>query len=103
MAYQLLCNSCGVECQVVEGRTGGATHFWNIVQLDQAFYHVDCFACIGASLKDGFLLSDNDLRLRYWWDVDKYPSCNGSLNGEEIAEAYLLQELPEDEPEPTGD
>lgn len=103
MAYQLLCNTCGIDCQVVEGRAGGSTHFWNIIQLDRAFYHVDCFACIGASLKDGFLLNDNDLRLRYWWDVDKYPPCNGLLTGEEVAEAYLMQDQPEEEQKPAED
>lgn len=97
MAYQLLCNTCGIDCQVVEGRAGGATRFWNIIKLDREYYHVDCFACIGAALKDGFLLNDNNLRLRYWWDVDKYPPCSGTKSGEEVVETYLQQERPEEE------
>ena len=96
MAFQLLCNSCGLDCQVVEGRTGGTTRFWNIIQLDQQYYHVDCFACVGATIKDGFLLNDDDLRLRYWWDVDKFPACRGTLDGEAVAETYLEPESSEE-------
>ena len=97
MAYQLLCNTCGIDCQVVAGRSGGSVRYWNIVHLDRAFYHVDSFACIGAAPTEGFLMSDNDLRLRYWWDVDKYPPCSGPLNGEDVVEAYLRPEEKEEE------
>ena len=103
MAFQLLCNTCGIDCLVVEGRAGGTARFWNIIQLEREYYHVDCFACIGAAPKDGFLMKDNDLRLRYWWDVDKYPPCNGSLNGEEVAATYLGTEEPAESPESPQD
>lgn len=89
MAYQLLCNLCSLDCQVVEGRLAGARRYWNIVRIDRSYYHVDTFACIGNPLAEGFLLSDDDIRLRYWWDVSKYPTCDGELSAQYALEAWL--------------
>jgi len=89
MAYQLLCNLCSLDCQVVEGRLAGARRYWNIVRIDRSYYHVDTYACIGNSLAEGFLLSDDELRLRYWWDVSKYPACDGELSAQYTLEAWL--------------
>ena len=50
---------------------------------------MDTFACIGNPLAEGFLLSDDDIRLRYWWDVSKYPTCDGELSAQYALEAWL--------------
>ncbi len=89
MAFQLLCNRCGLECQVIEGRAEGLVRCWNLIRLEDAYYHVDCLACSGGSVSDGFLLADADMVLRYWWDVDKYPSCSGSLTASQVVDAYV--------------
>jgi hypothetical protein len=101
MAFQLLCNRCGLDCQVIEGRAEGNTRCWNLIRLENDYYHVDCLACAAGSVSDGFLLADADMVLRYWWDVDKYPSCNGSLTAKQVVDAYLsgLQELGKAPPE----
>ena len=43
-AYQALCKSAGLYCGVVIGNTGDqyADHAWNIVRINNNFYHVDC-------------------------------------------------------------
>ena len=43
-AYQALCKSAGLYCGVVIGNTGDAyaDHAWNIVRVNDKFYHVDC-------------------------------------------------------------
>ncbi len=85
MAYQLLCTMCGVPCQVVSGRLNSELHYWNLIQLDQDYYHVDCSACVGHELTDGFLKKDSDLWGSYWWESEHYPAANGSLTAKKLA------------------
>ncbi len=101
MAYQLLCNECGLECQVVEGRVDGARRYWNIIRIGGSYYHVDAYACISEAVAEAFLRSDDEMRLRYWWDVNKYPACGGELTAQQILDELLPPETaePEDEAE----
>lgn len=82
MAYRLLCGRIGVSCQVVEGKLNGRTHYWNILKLGKDYYHVDCSACGDGRLC--FLLPDEALIGSYWWDVEKYPKCQGALDAEKV-------------------
>ena len=98
MAYQLLCSRCGVNCQVVEGKKAGKAHFWNILKLGQEYYHVDCSACGDGTLF--FLLPDEELIGEYWWDVDRYPPCQGTLNAQQVfALCYGTEAVAETLPE----
>ncbi len=36
---------------------------------------------------------------RYWWDVDKYPSCEGPLTIQQILDLVLSRESVTEEPE----
>ena len=95
MAYELLCSLCGIPCQVVSGRLNSETHYWNLIYLDQAYYHVDCSACIGHELTDGFLKQDSDLWGSYWWESELYPAAQGELNAETLMEEYMsIKPLP---------
>lgn len=89
MAYQLLCNLADIECQVVEGRRSGSVYYWNMIHLEDSWYHVDSFACIGEAVTIGYLRTDSDLLAQYWWDVDKYPVCDGSMSIMQVIEKYL--------------
>ena len=75
MAYELLCTMCGIPCQVVSGRLNSETHYWNLILLDQSYYHVDCSACVGRELKDGFLKRDSDIWGSYWWEPEAYTAA----------------------------
>lgn len=43
-AYQALCKSANLYCKVIIGNTGDkySDHAWNIVRVNNQFYHVDC-------------------------------------------------------------
>ncbi len=42
-AYDYLCMLADIDCFVVTGtNSSGATHAWNMVYLDNSWYHVDC-------------------------------------------------------------
>lgn len=70
MACQALCGLLGIDCQVVQGRRDNETHFWNMVTLDGASYHLDL-----SGIDRLFLVSDEQMLGRYWWDTELYPSC----------------------------
>ena len=87
LAYRALCGALGIECMVVEGVSGGVAaeeHFWNIVELNGAYYHVD----VSGMAEDpaaSFLLSDDALWGRYIWEAADYPACDGLLTFAEVA------------------
>ena len=101
MAYQLLCNHCGIDCRVVEGRMEGSVHYWNIIGIDRDFYHVDCSACVGGNLAEGFLFDDSRMMPKYWWDVDKDPPCSGEITLQQVLELILARQNPPEEGEET--
>ncbi len=40
-AFKLLCQSAGLECILVTGDSKGVGHLWNMVKLEDEWYHVD--------------------------------------------------------------
>lgn len=73
LAYKLLCDGAGVECQVVQGVLDGAAHYWTIVSGQEGYRHVD------PTLDEGFLLTDGQM----WehgaeWTATDYPVCGES-------------------------
>ncbi len=71
LAYTDLCHRGGLECMVVEGQKDWEDYFWNIVQIDGQYYHVDLFS----GLENGFLKTDGDFWGRYRWTINEYPKC----------------------------
>lgn len=73
MALMAGCRETDMACSVVRGRLDGVDHVWNIVTVDGQPYHVDLTAGDSA-----FLVGDDSLWGRYWWDTSLYPACPGS-------------------------
>lgn len=86
MALEAGCQAIGVGCQVVSGRMDGESHIWNIVTLEDSFYHVDV-SNWAAGEAAAFLAGDEDIWGAYWWDTSEYPVCPASYSETEIAEA----------------
>lgn len=97
-AYKLLCDCLGIECLVVEGERnddGVGDHFWNIINIDGEYYHVD-ISRFASGPERAFLMSDEDFWGEYYWSKDDYPRCSGSLGPESVFD------FPEEEhPQPT--
>lgn len=98
LAFKALCDMVGVECLVVSGRLDRAEHYWNIITVDGASYHVDVSAAAELGLAGTFLISDSDMWGHYWWDNEKYPQCEGSLSY-----SALIEEPDEPSPETSPD
>ena len=71
MTYQGLCQLAGIPCQIVSGTRDGKGRYWNIVELDGVFRHVDVYAQEG---RDPFLHTDSQMT-NYNWDTTAYPVC----------------------------
>lgn len=101
LAYSALCRRLGIECTVVEGSIGtmGAEpHFWNMICLDGAYYHVDVSA-FADNPAGAFLLNDDRMWGKYLWNADEYPACSGLLTY-----SGLTGQAEEEHPqEPTGE
>ncbi len=97
LAYRVLCAALGIDCTVVEGFFGSMAtelHFWNIIELDGDYYHVDV-SSLAEDPANSFLLNDDAQWGRYIWEVADYPACSGALRYAEVAG---IPEEPEEEP-----
>ena len=72
MAYCAVCDLLDVDCLVVNGQLDGGVHVWNIVTVGSERYNLDLVGYSGTL----WLQPDRDIWGRYWWNVDRYPSCD---------------------------
>lgn len=85
MTFKLLCSMLGVECTVVEGTLKGAPHYWNIIEVEDYFYHVDPSAGELTGISTAFLRNDIQMQVgAYHWDTSKHEACNGTLSYSDI-------------------
>ena len=92
MAYKALCDKLGLECYVVVGRLNRAAHAWNIIGLENSYYHVDLAMCAVNGIETAFLLRDEDIISEYWWDTMQYETCTGDLTYQGL---FGIKENPE--------
>ena len=64
---------------VVSGRMGKNEHYWNIVKVDNDYYHVDVSVMEESGAKNALFLRDADKQVDCWWDQSEYPDCDGKL------------------------
>ncbi len=95
MAVKVLCDALEIPCVVVAGRYGNETHYWNIVTIDGADYHMDASKFTDNGGAASLFVSDARLSDSYWWDTEAYPSCSGELTYESVSAQQQLQD-PED-------
>ena len=53
-AMQILLSKAGIPCLTVRGESGGVSHMWNVVELNNEWYHLD--ATWDDNDKDGFII-----------------------------------------------
>ena len=68
LVYAAMCRSIGLEAQCISGTRDGGEHWWNLVRIDGAWYHLDLLAS-----KQFQPLTDADMT-GYDWDRSAYPS-----------------------------
>jgi hypothetical protein len=75
MAYEALCQTVGIDCEVVNGSLDGEAHFWNIVTVDGISAHVDVSRW-DEGPQTVFLMTDAAMQPSYGWDASQYPVCD---------------------------
>lgn len=96
LAYVELCRQAGIKCSVVYGQRDWQDHCWNIIEMEDACYHVDVSACITEGVEKGFLRSDESMWQRYRWDTSSCSPCTGLMNyADVVGENGAEQALPE--------
>ena len=93
LAYVEMCHQLGLDCRIVYGQFGGADHCWNVVRLDEDWYHVDVSRCYDGEYAAGFLLNDEQMWNDYRWIISSYPACAGDLSYAELASDLVKDEL----------
>ena len=69
------CSLAQVPCWRVKGSRWGDTRYWNIVQLDDVYYHLDLMAGIEQGLRNVRFYSQQEMaEAGYQWDRDGYPA-----------------------------
>ncbi|MBR5362525.1 MAG: hypothetical protein IK134_04300 [Oscillospiraceae bacterium] len=83
-AFALLMESAGIPVMIVTGVSADAeghteNHAWNLVQLAENWYHIDCTWDDSAvqPAHTYFLCNDDTMRLTHVWDTKKYPPAQG--------------------------
>ena len=85
-AYKML-NLAGIENRIIIGDLDGVPHGWNLVKLDEKWYHLDVTNNDAVGTDRYFLKDDKDLRNdKFDWEANDYPECN--KNYEEVLNNY---------------
>lgn len=83
-AFKALCDRMGVECMVVSGKMDKQTYFWNIVKIEDAYYHIDISMLRDFGGEQSLFLKDSEKQVNCWWDQSAYPACDGTLTYESV-------------------
>ncbi len=72
----------GIESRIISGQAGGENHAWNMVRLDDSWYHLDATwndpipDVPGRVLYDYYNRTDAQMRATHTWDEEAYPPAN---------------------------
>ena len=82
-AFVELCRQLGINSRMIYGQYNWQDHWWNLVEIDGQYYHVDASLCLSGDMDHGFLLNDQTIWETHRWDTSSYPACSGELiNGD---------------------
>lgn len=74
LAFSALCRELDMSCQVAWGELNGEPRFWNIVQTEAGWRHLDL--SVRETEESELLYTDQQLlELGYLWDMSVFPSC----------------------------
>lgn len=83
-AMKLLCDLSGIECEMVTGTADGENHAWNLICLNEEWYHTDVTwddpepDNPSRILYSYFNLDDSQMELSHTWEAQNYPQAEGT-------------------------
>lgn len=87
LAMSLLCQARGLECILVRGELDGVPHFWNVVNSQNGWRHLDLTVFSGQEepLRADWQLEDGG----YTWNTSAVPQCGQRPEEQSIQESPL--------------
>lgn len=83
VVYGAMCRRAGLDCRVVSGTKGGEAWYWNLIRIDEQYYHVDLVESRAAG---ALQQRTEDQMAGYVWDYSAYPSADGAEQYTEATE-----------------
>ena len=83
-AVKLLCDISGIRCEIITGQGDGVSHAWNLVCLDDAWYHLDVTWDDPSPDQQGhiiytyFNIDDYRASLGHEWNQQAYPEAKAT-------------------------
>lgn len=98
LTFKGMCDRAGIDCTVVRGRLKGLLHCWNLVKLNDNWYHIDtALAEVPSTGLSYTLRTDAQMELTHSWNVSAYPAAIGpEIVFTEEAQAVFAAEVQED-------
>lgn len=82
-AFNLLANVSGLPSVIVQGTLNNGPHAWNMIQINNCFYHVDTTSALEDEVEDSncnydcIFMQDSDMK-GYVWNKSMYPRCTST-------------------------
>lgn len=71
VVYAQMCRRAGLDCQAIPGTKSGEAWYWNVIQVDDVYYHIDLLACS----QEGFFQAKTEEEMAgYVWDYSAFAS-----------------------------
>ena len=81
-----------MDCRTIYGQKDWEDCCWNMVKVDDDYYHVDLKACQEQSYEAAFFCSDTDFWGVYRWNIAVYPKCSGPLRYSDLIQEPETEE-----------
>lgn len=89
--FRLLMQMMNIECMVVH--SSDLTHSWNLVKLDDEWYHVDCYMDSDSGNGKSFNMNDDMFTESHTWNRDFFPAATGLKHNPAISGAEELKDI----------
>ncbi len=73
--FRMFMQMLGIECKVVH--SSDLTHSWDLVKLDDGWYHTDCYMDNESSNYQNFNMDDNRCAQGHDWTREYFPAATG--------------------------
>ena len=73
--FRMFMQMLGIECKVVH--SSDLTHSWDLIKLDDGWYHTDCYSDSDSNTYQNFNMDDNRCSQSHDWTKEYFPAATG--------------------------
>ncbi len=84
--FRYQCETAGLRCRMIQGERNGQAHYWNLLYLENRWYHIDLLRSVELGEQELVLLYDEDLLEEgYSWSSEDYPAITRPIESDPAA------------------